>query len=88
MRIKVEDGEKMSFSQEDWCAGRTSIQKQRALDAKKVRRYLIDHPGSTPAQIKSGTEVQHVSAALEWLRKRNFVKLTVSGPEVIPLGYL
>lgn len=80
-----EDGEEVSSYDEDRNAGRLEWQKKHALAAKKVRQFLITHPGANTVAIREGTGIDNVAQALAWLQKRGFVKNTFHGPEVIPL---
>ena len=79
------DGEPMSFYQQEYEAGRLEWQKQQALNAKAVRKYLIDHPGANPIDIHKATGVADVRQSLNWLARKGFIKQTANGPEVIPL---
>jgi hypothetical protein len=85
MKHEIEAGERMTFDEEDAIAGRLYSQRRAALDAKKVRSYLISNPGANTSEIRKATGVEHVSASLHWLRKRGLIKYTLTGPIVVPL---
>lgn len=48
-----------------------SRQATRVLNARKVRRFIIEHPGSTVAEIRKGT---HVNGYLMWLLARKLAR--------------
>ncbi len=80
-----EDGEPMSFYQEEYESGRLAWQKQQALDAKAVRQFLVKNPGANRWTLAKATGIQNVPATLNWLCRKGFVKMTFRGPEVVPL---
>jgi hypothetical protein len=75
----------MTQEQEDYLSGRLESQRLRALEAKKVRTFLITHPLSSAADIRKGTGIERPGKALRWLIIRGLVRCTSSGYEVIPL---
>jgi len=84
-RRKIEPGERMTEAQEDYCAGRLQWQKKVALQAKEIRTFIIKNPGCNDHQIKEGTGITKIGAAINWLTKRRLIKYTTFGWEHIPL---
>ncbi len=50
---------------------RQSRVARRVLNARKVRHYLVEHPGSTAAEIVAATKVR---GALMWLNGRKLAR--------------
>jgi hypothetical protein len=78
-------GTAMDDDFEDFSSGRLESQKRQALDAKKVRTYIIQHPGCTQSQISKGTGVTKIEDAIEWLIMRGFIASNQGGFQAIPI---
>lgn len=80
---QVEDN--YSPEHEDFVAGRLERHKELALQGKKIRTYLIAHPGSILADIRKGTGIEKPQEALSWLIVRGFIRNSGLGWEAKPL---
>ncbi len=84
-QLKIEDGERMTYEQEATISGKTPYQKRMAMDAKLVRSYIAAHPGVTEKHIRAATGVKNTGKVVTWLVRRNLLKQTFMGLEVVPL---
>lgn len=66
-------GEPMQPNQLNYLAGKLSHQAKQAINAKAVRKYLIEHPGSTRADLEKAG-LQSLSQSLAWLFQRKLAK--------------
>lgn len=84
MRIQREEGDRYSPRDEDYVAGRTENQKRIALEAKKIRTYLISRPGANTKDIREGTGIEKPGAAITLLLRGGFIRNRFDGLEVVP----
>lgn len=80
----------MAPEQEDYVAGRLEFQSKAALKAKKVRSFIIAHPGCVGFDLAKQFGRPGYSSAVEWLLSRKLIeKRFVNDPEphyyVVPL---
>jgi hypothetical protein len=71
---KWEDGERMSAPQEDYLAGRLDHQVKAALKAKKVRKFITDHPGCGSFDLAKEFGHKSYPSSLEWLLTRGMIR--------------
>jgi len=78
----------MTAPQEDYVAGRLPHQAKAALKAKKVRKFIADHPGCSSFDLAKEFGHKGYSQSTEWLLTRNMIRFEQSPSRiyfVVPL---